>query len=261
MSALISSSRRCIDWLECPRATISNDCSSGTPAFIMVASWRVNRVTSFSVIFLAVLNSVLCFLTLVTVMPCLRSWVLTKAKPPACIWPLTFLPRLSMPSHRKVASLTAFAAVAIKNPLEIGNSLDLFQRGETGFHFQQTCLAQVEHAFAPRLVGDIGFVAALENDAGHGVGNRHHLIDAHPSLVAGATADVAAHRLVGLPAAGELVRSEACSPQGLLWNVHRLLARAQPPRKPLRGDQDHRGRHVERCHAHVEQTGQGARRI
>src|SRR5512139_1888850 len=261
MSALISSSRRCIDGLECPRATISNDCSSGTPAFIMVASWRVNRVTSFSVIFLAVLNSVLCFLTLVTVMPCLRSWVLTKAKPPACIWPLTFLPRLSMPSHRKVASLTAFAAVAIRNPLEVGNGLDLFQRGETGFHFQQTCLAQVEHAFAPRLVGDVGFVAALEDDAGHGVGDRHHLIDTHPPLVASSAADVAADRLVGPPAAVELVSREARGQQRLLRDVDGLLARAQPPRQALRGNQDHRGGDVERRHSHVEQAGQGARRI
>jgi len=80
----------------------------------MVASWRVNRVTSLSVMRLPLENSVLCFLTLVTVTPCLRSRELTTASPPAIIWPLTFFPRLSMPSHRKVASLTAFAAVAIQ---------------------------------------------------------------------------------------------------------------------------------------------------
>jgi hypothetical protein len=114
ISALISSSRRCIDGLECPRATISNDCSNGTPAFIMVASWRVNSVTSLSVMRLLLENRLLCFLTLVTVIPCLRSTELTVASPPACNWPLTFLPRLSMPSHRKVASLIAFAAVAIE---------------------------------------------------------------------------------------------------------------------------------------------------
>ena len=102
-----------MDW-SARAPTISNDCSSGTPAFIMVASWRVNRVTSLSVMRLALLNRVLCFLTLVTVMPCLRNWELTMASPPACNWPLTFFPRLSMPSHRKVASLIAFAAVAIE---------------------------------------------------------------------------------------------------------------------------------------------------
>src|SRR5512143_2057917 len=133
-------------------------------------------------------------------MPCLRSWEFTMASPPACNWPFTFLPRLSIPSHWKVAPLTAFAAVAIKeSSLEIGNGLDLFQRGETGFHFQQTCLPQVEHAFAPRLVGNIGFIAALEDDAGHLIGDRHDLVDAYAPLVASAATDIAAHRLVGFP--------------------------------------------------------------
>ena len=31
-----------------PRATMSKACSSGTPAFIIVASWRVNIAMSFS---------------------------------------------------------------------------------------------------------------------------------------------------------------------------------------------------------------------
>jgi hypothetical protein len=61
--------------------------------------------------------------------------------------------------------------------------------------FKQARLTQVEHPFTPRLVGDIGFISALEDDAGHFVGNGHHLIDAQPSLVAGAAADIAANRL------------------------------------------------------------------
>ena len=38
------------DWLSVPLATMSKACSSGTPAFIIVASWRVNMVMSRSVI-------------------------------------------------------------------------------------------------------------------------------------------------------------------------------------------------------------------
>ena len=41
-----------IDGLAWPLPTMSNDCSSGTPAFIMVASWRVNSAMSLPVIFL-----------------------------------------------------------------------------------------------------------------------------------------------------------------------------------------------------------------
>ncbi len=45
----ISREKRALLW---PRATMSKDCSSGTPAFIIVASWRVKNVMSFSVTFL-----------------------------------------------------------------------------------------------------------------------------------------------------------------------------------------------------------------
>jgi len=41
-----------IDGFAWPLPTMSNDCSSGTPAFIIVASWRVNSVRSLSWIFL-----------------------------------------------------------------------------------------------------------------------------------------------------------------------------------------------------------------
>ncbi len=41
----ISRENRALLW---PRATMSNACSSGTPARSMVASWRVKKVTSFS---------------------------------------------------------------------------------------------------------------------------------------------------------------------------------------------------------------------
>ena len=88
-----------------PRPTMSNACSSGTPAFIIVASWRVNSVTSLSLIFLPVLN--VCFLILVTRMPCLRNDALTSASPAARISPRTFLPLRSLPSQANIDSLVA----------------------------------------------------------------------------------------------------------------------------------------------------------
>jgi hypothetical protein len=45
-----TSSSFCTAGLEWPLPTMSKACSSGTPAFIMVASWRVKKVMSFSVI-------------------------------------------------------------------------------------------------------------------------------------------------------------------------------------------------------------------
>jgi hypothetical protein len=51
-SVLMSSSSLPTDGLEWPRPTMSKACSSGTPAFIITASWRVKIVMSFSVIFL-----------------------------------------------------------------------------------------------------------------------------------------------------------------------------------------------------------------
>ena len=80
-----------------PLATMSKDCSSGTPAFIIVASWRVNRVMSLSVIFLPLRSD--RFLTLVTRMPWRRSVALTTFSPLARSSPRTCLPLRSRPSQ------------------------------------------------------------------------------------------------------------------------------------------------------------------
>jgi hypothetical protein len=66
----------------------------------MVASWRVKSVISFSVIFPLAAKAP-CFFTFVTVIPWRRKVALTTASPAARISPLTTLPFLSLPSHRK----------------------------------------------------------------------------------------------------------------------------------------------------------------
>jgi hypothetical protein len=106
--------------LVAPRPTMSKACSSGTPAFIMVASWRVNSAMSFCLIELPPL--VRRFFTLVSRMPWRRRLALTWASPPARISPRTTLPFLSRPSHSKTSSLTFLAAdaVAMRAPDRMG---------------------------------------------------------------------------------------------------------------------------------------------
>jgi hypothetical protein len=70
-------------------------CSSGTPAFIITASWRVKSVMSFSVIFLP--PRCRTFLTEVTWMPWRRRLAATAASPGARVSPFTTLPVLSLP--------------------------------------------------------------------------------------------------------------------------------------------------------------------
>ncbi len=82
---------------------LSNDCSRGTPAFIIVAICLVNSATSFSLTLPPLF--LVCFLTFVTITPWRRSVALTTWSPAARISPLTTLPVLSLPSQAKLNSL------------------------------------------------------------------------------------------------------------------------------------------------------------
>jgi hypothetical protein len=93
----MSVSRRVSFGLGLPRATMSNACSSGTPAFIIVASCRVKTAMSFCLIERPPLMR--RFFTRVTRMPCRRRLADTMASPPARISPRITLPFLSRPSH------------------------------------------------------------------------------------------------------------------------------------------------------------------
>ena len=102
-SERMSVSSRVIFGLVLPRATMSNDWISGTPARIMVESWRVKTAMSFCLIALPPLMR--RFFTLLTITPWRRRLALTIASPPARISPRTGLPFLSLPSHSKTMSL------------------------------------------------------------------------------------------------------------------------------------------------------------
>src|SRR5262245_54317416 len=250
----------------CPLATMSNACSSGTPAFIIVAICRVKSAMSFSVTFLPPPSR--CLRTRVTLMPWRRRVALTTADPPARISPLIFLPVRSRPSQTKIASFTTSrrsapaAAVAIsltsflapgRAPLFVRDGHHLFERGDALTDLHQAGLPEVAHALEPRLVRDLQRVAVAHDQAPHLVRDRPHLVDADAALAARALAALAARRPVRAPGAVELVRGEAGVEQRLDRNVGGLLAAAEPSREPLGGDEDHAGRDVERRDPHVHQ--------
>ncbi len=99
VSTSVLMSRRSLptDGLPWPLPTMSKAWSSGTPAFIMTASWRVKIEMSFSVTFEPPREET--FFTLETWMPWRRSVAMTTCSPPARTSPLTTLPLLSLPLH------------------------------------------------------------------------------------------------------------------------------------------------------------------
>jgi hypothetical protein len=84
--------------LSVPLATISKACSSGTPAFIMVASCRVKSAMSASLI-RPPSDLRPCFLIFVTAMPCRRSALTTIVSPFARVSPRTIFPARLRPSQ------------------------------------------------------------------------------------------------------------------------------------------------------------------
>ena len=98
---------------------MSNDCSSGTPAFIMVAICRVNSAMSIGLIFLPAPNKETAFLrTFSGLIPCLRSCALINAGLWPASSPLTLPPFLSVPSQVNTLVFNAFSAMV--NPWSRG---------------------------------------------------------------------------------------------------------------------------------------------
>src|SRR5438128_10074831 len=141
-----------------PRPTMSKACSSGTPAFIITASWRVKMVMSLSVIFLP--PPVRTFLIVWTWMPWRRRFAATADSPAARLSPLITFPDLSLPVQEKLYCLTSAAAffataAMVVSLLLVGDGLDLFERREPPLHLDQARLAQGVDPFARRLVGQV----------------------------------------------------------------------------------------------------------
>src|SRR5438552_16145754 len=200
-----------------PRATISKDCSSGTPARSIVASCRVKNVISRSPTFLPPRN--VSFLIFWSRIPCRRRFVVTTVCEAALDSPRTCRLLRSTPSQTNVYSLTslrdAVVAMAMVGFLSresgsrawfallVGDGLDFLERGDALLHLDEARLPQVAHAFLLRLLGDIERRSAWHDELPHFIGDRHHLVDADPALVARALALVAANGSIGPPCAVE----------------------------------------------------------
>src|ERR1043165_3875660 len=157
-SVLMSSRSLPTDGFAWPRPTMSKACSSGTPAFIITASWRVKMVMSLSVIFLP--PPVRTFLIDWTWMPWRRRLAATADSPAARLSPLITFPALSFPVQEKLYCLTSAAgffatAAMVVSLLLVGDALDLFQRREPLLHLDQARHAQVLDPLPRRLVGQV----------------------------------------------------------------------------------------------------------
>ena len=101
MSVLMLVSMSFMRGLLWPPATISKPCTIGTPAAIIVASWRLNTAMSRPLIALPALPNSGLGLALTTcgLMPCLRRSALTRLAFLLICSPLILVPRLSMPTQ------------------------------------------------------------------------------------------------------------------------------------------------------------------
>src|SRR3569832_1029424 len=160
-------------------------CSSGTPAFIMVASWRVKMAMSFGLIFWP--ERFRRFLILPGVIPCRRRNDITWCSPPARVSPRTGLPLRSRPSHSKTNSVIfAAAAVAMTTPLSphrsdglhIGAAQHLFERGDAELHSPHACLAPRSHALGLGLLRDVEHTTSGEDQPLDVLADRHDLVQA-----------------------------------------------------------------------------------
>ena len=93
-----------------PWPTMSKDCSKGTPAFIMVANWRVKVATSLGLMDCA--QPMRRFLIFLGVIPWRRSMARTKVSAVARVSPLTIRPLRSRPCHSKTDSAAALLRLA-----------------------------------------------------------------------------------------------------------------------------------------------------
>src|SRR6185503_5477699 len=141
---------------------MSNDCTSGMPADIIVASWREKIAISPIETLPCLRNSMLCLRTRVGTTPWRRRSARTAASLLETTLPLTFLPVRSVPSHVNGAWVAVAVAILQGLRKETGvrdrsvgrasrlvncNAIDLFKAGKAVLDFLQARLPKVGHAF------------------------------------------------------------------------------------------------------------------
>ncbi len=113
---------------------MSKACSSGTPAFIMVASWRVKMAMSLGLIDLP--ERMRRFLILLGSTPWRRSEAITWFSPPARTSPRTCLPWRSLPSHSNTNSAMFFdVAVAMMGSIARKRCGEKLRRSSRDYSF------------------------------------------------------------------------------------------------------------------------------
>ena len=117
-SPLIARMSFCIAGFSWPAPMMSNDCTSGMPAVIIVAICREKIAMSAAVTRPCLRNSMLCFLTRVGTTPWRRSSARTAVSLAATTLPLTFLPVRSVPSQVKGTCPPVVAVVAMRQDLQ-----------------------------------------------------------------------------------------------------------------------------------------------
>ena len=124
ISLLIASSSLVIFGFSLPRATMSNDCNRGTPALIMVESWRVNKAMSFGLMVLPALTR--RFFILSTRMPWRCKVLRTTASDAARISPWAGRFCLSTPCQTNMKVLTSFSVLRDETllALRVGRRLE-----------------------------------------------------------------------------------------------------------------------------------------
>src|SRR5208282_4557945 len=175
-----------------------------------------------------------CRLSFVMRTPWRRSMDLTTVSDADFVSPRTLRLLRSMPSQRKVYSLTpvgrrvwvvaATAMMTMSCWLFVSDCFDFFEGGHALFDFEESRLAQILDALQLRLLGNLEHVGAAHDQLAHRIGDRHHLVDAQAALVAGPLAVVTTHRAIGLPGAVEIFLREPGLEQRLRRNILRAPA-------------------------------------
>src|SRR5438270_2443269 len=141
------------------------------------------------------------------------------------------------------------------------DAVDFLETGHTALHLLETRAPQIPHAFLGSLRANLRRAPQGENDAHDRLRDRQHLINAHPALVAVRAVGTSLGR-EDLHSGGEIGLGEALLEQGFPRDLQQLLAvTAQPPRQALRNDETHRGGDGVGLDPHVDDAGEGLRRI
>ena len=148
---------------------MSKDCTSGTPAFIIVASCRVKIAMSIGLIFLPPppKRGFGFFLTVLGLIPWRRSCALAIARLTDSISPLVARPCLSVPCQVKMFPFDALVAIVLPvcfRRLVRGDPVYFLEAGIPEHCLAQAGHAQVVEAFFLRLRGDFDGVAFLHDD-------------------------------------------------------------------------------------------------